>query len=269
MLERGENIAPVIWDIGVLDCVARILPSPIEMLFYLKSRSDAFECIMSDSEFNYLGYHIRSKLALPPNCDFMMLDRDFATVVDDFMIATDIGIRPERPVGIMERLQIPVISEMLASLKRAEPRIASVVIDLYGFSRAALEDMSATILNLREEVDVTGKAIKAFSIPTETGGFTYAVTRRRDAKSAAAAQAIGAKHKYDTKSDRWYVILDSIETDNPIDGLLPLVWPWEEDESEARASQQVANLCNSSRRAVTVDLATRSRQKKSSSGPTE
>jgi hypothetical protein len=26
MLERGDNIAPVIWDLGVLDCVARLLP---------------------------------------------------------------------------------------------------------------------------------------------------------------------------------------------------------------------------------------------------
>ena len=62
MLERGDEIAPVIWDIGVLDCIARLLPTPIEMLFYLKCRSNAFDNIMSDSEYNYLGYHIRSKL---------------------------------------------------------------------------------------------------------------------------------------------------------------------------------------------------------------
>lgn len=30
MLERGDNIAPVIWNLGVLDCVARLLPTPIE-----------------------------------------------------------------------------------------------------------------------------------------------------------------------------------------------------------------------------------------------
>ena len=34
MLERGDEIAPVIWDIGVLDCVSRMLPTPIEMLFF-------------------------------------------------------------------------------------------------------------------------------------------------------------------------------------------------------------------------------------------
>ena len=33
LLERGEKIAPVIWDIGVLDCVTRLLPTPIEMIY--------------------------------------------------------------------------------------------------------------------------------------------------------------------------------------------------------------------------------------------
>ena len=119
------------------------------------------------------------------------------------------------------------------------------MIDLYDFSGAALKDLSATIVMLREEITTTGKAIKAFSVPTATGGLTYAVTQRRDANTARAAEAIGAKHKYDTKRDRWYVILDSIETQDPVDGLLPLVWPWKENEVEAKNSKQVAELFKS------------------------
>lgn len=65
MLERGNNIAPVIWDIGVLDCVTRLLPTPIEMICYLKCRSDVFDEVISDIEYNFLGYHIQAKLALP------------------------------------------------------------------------------------------------------------------------------------------------------------------------------------------------------------
>ena len=76
------------------------------------------------------------------------------------------------------------------------------MIDLYEFSAAALNDLSTTILILRNEIAATGKAIKALSVPTATGGLTYAVTRRRNADAARAAEAIGAKHKYDTKSDR-------------------------------------------------------------------
>jgi hypothetical protein len=175
----------------------------------------------------------------------MMLDRDFATVVDDYMIAADIGVEVKRPLGLLERLRIPVISDLLAELKNADPRLASVVIDLYDFSSAALQDLSATILELRQEVRSTGKAIKAFSIPTASGGLTYAVTSTRDPGAARAAQAIGAKHKYDTRSDRWYVILDCTATQNPIDGLLPLLWPWDQDEQEELHSKKVGQLFGS------------------------
>ncbi|MDE0410838.1 MAG: nuclease-related domain-containing protein [Gammaproteobacteria bacterium] len=246
MLERSDQIAPVIWDIGELDCVARLLPTPVEMLLYLKCRSDVFDNILSDSEYNYISYHIESKLALPPDTSIMMLDRDCSMVVDDFMIAEDLGINADRPVGILERVQIPVISELLTELKNADPRVASVVIDLYDFSSAALQDISETILKVRAEVSTERKAIKAFSIPTASGGLTYAVVLSLDAKAAKAARAIGAKHKYDKKSDRWYVIVDSVQTNNPIDSLLPLIWSWIEDKGEAHASLQVAKMFNSS-----------------------
>ena len=262
MLERTDEIAPVIWDIGVLDCIARLLPTPIDMLFYLKCRSDAFDNVMSDSEYNYLGYHIRAKLALPPETDLLMLDRDLATVVDDFMVSADLGIEADRPVSILERIQIPVISELLAELRDADPRVASLAFDLYNFSSAVLKDISKTILNLREEVAATRKVIKAFSIPTESGGLTYAVTLRREWKAAEAARAIGAKHKYDMKCDRWYVVVDSLETENPIDALSPLVWPWKESENDAGASQHIARIFNSRQQEWTVgEGASRGRKK--------
>ena len=247
LLERGTDIAPVIWDLGVLDCVARLLPTPIELLFYLQCRAAVFDTVGSDSEYNFLGYHIRAKLALPPDVDFMMLERDFATVVDDYMLAADFGIEVERPKGILERLSIPEVSELLAELKTSDPRLSSVVVDLYDFSSAALEDVSRTILELRDEIRRTGKAIKAFSLPTATGGITYAVTARVDERSRQSAEVIGRKHKYDTRSDRWYVIVDTIETTNPVDGLLPLVYPWTEDENEAANSAAVASFFRSTR----------------------
>lgn len=242
MLKQEEGIAPVIWDIGVLDCVGRILPTPIELLFYLKSRSDVFASIMSDSEYNFLGYHLKAKLVLGYDADFMTLERDFAGAIDDFMISADVGAPSERPVGILERLKMPVISDLLADLKQAPPEVASVVIDLYDFSGAMLKDISSTIVDLRNEVRVTGKAIKAFSILTESGGITYAVTRDCNKNAAAAAEAIGVKNKYEQKRDRWYVIVDCIKTENPVDGLAPLVWPWKEDSEAAKQAEMVNQM---------------------------
>jgi hypothetical protein len=252
MLERGDRIAPVIWDIGVLDCVSRILPTPIDFLFYLMCRSEAFENISSDSEYNFLGYHLRAKLVLSPDVDFMMIDREFATVVDDYMLASDLGIKRDRPVGVLERLNIPVISALLKSLKDAPPALASVVIDLYDFSSVALESLSKQVISLRGDV-AGGKELKALSILTKSGGLTYVVCRRLTARARSSAHAIGAKHKYDSKRDRWYVILDSMETCSPVDALLPILGKWTEDSDLAENSRRVAALFGSSRRKITSE----------------
>lgn len=251
MLERSERIAPVIWDIGVLDCVTKILPTPIDLLYYLKCRSDVFEHVLSDSEYNFLGYHLKSKLVLPADVDFMMIDRDFATTVDDFMISRDMKLEREPPVGILEHLEIPVVSDLLRSLRNAPPQLASVVIDLYDFSSAALEDLSRQILFLRGEV-AGGKELKALSILTESGGLSYLVCRSLNAKIRSAAEAIGAKHKYDSKRDRCYVLVDSIETGFPIDTFLPILGKWEEDGDLAENSRRVAALFGSRRQEITI-----------------
>ncbi|UWQ47705.1 NERD domain-containing protein [Leisingera aquaemixtae] len=246
--ESGDHCAPVVWDIGMLDCIVRLLPSPVELLFYLKSRSDVFSCALSDSEHNYLGYHIDSKLVLPPDTDFMVVDRDFSMVVDDFMMSVDVGVEAERPVGILERLRIPAVSDLLSELKQSKPDALPLAIDLYDFSSSALEDVSKNILMLREEILQTGKDIKSFSMLTESGGFSYAVTQRFDEHFVMAARSIGLKNKYETKSDRWYVLVDSITTGNPIDGLLALTWSWEESLEDAMHSIKAAEVFKTVRR---------------------
>ena len=256
LLQRSDRIAPVIWDLGVLDCVISILPTPVELLFYLKARSDAFGSIMSDSEYNFLGFHLRHKLVLAPDIDVMMIDRDYATIVDDFMIARDLKLNPEHPIGILERVEIPVVSDLLRSLKSAPPDLASVVIDLYDLSSAALEDISRTVLNVREEVG-QGKVFKAFSLLTASGGLTYLVCAQLDERTRAAAEDVGTKHKYDQQRDRWYVLVDSNETTLPIDALVPLLGPWQEDPRLAETSRQVAELYGSRLVEVTIGAAAR------------
>ncbi len=244
MLRRSETIAPVIWDLGVLDCVTRMLPTPVEFLYYLKCRSDVFDRIHSDSEYNFLGHHINFKLALPPDADFMLLERDFAGVVDDYMVPRDLDVEVVRPVSVLEKLDVPIIAELFKVLKAAPPRVASVVIDLYDFSENSLINLANNVQSIRREV-TGGKEFKAISILTESGGLTYLVCRSLGKRIRAAAEAIGRKHKYDNKRDRWYVIVDCVASSLPIDGLLPLAGKWQEDAALAEASRNVGELFNS------------------------
>lgn len=243
MLKLSERIAPVIWDLGVLDCVARMLPTPIEFLYYLKCRSHVFSKMHSDSEYNFLGYHLKYKLPLDSEYEFMTLHKDFAEVVEDFMMPQDVGMKPTRPVSILERLDIPLIADLFKSLKTAPPELASVVIDLYDFSYDSLTDIAKTVETIRKEV-AAGKEMTSFSVLTESGGLTYLACRAMDEKIRVAAEAIGQKHKYDSRRDRWYVIVDNINTRAPVDALLPLTENWREDADLAENSRKVGELFN-------------------------
>lgn len=244
MLSREGKDAPVIWDLGVLDCATRIFRTPVKLLYYLKCRADAFDNMVSDSEYNFIGFHLKNKLVLPEEADMVMIDREFATVVDDFMIAADLKVEREPPEGILERVKFPFVTPLMDELQQNHPIAAALALDLYDFSSAALETVSELIKKTREEVR-NGKAIKAFTLLTGSGGFTYAIVARQDERSRFAAHSIGQKHKYDRRADRWYVILDDVGTDNPIDAMLPLLYPWEASAVEDEHSKNVQSVFRS------------------------
>ncbi|MDR9812119.1 hypothetical protein [Rhizobium hidalgonense] len=93
--------------------------------------------------------------------DFITLERDFAGIVDDFMAPQDLGLKAHRPVSILERLEIQLISDLLASLKLAPPELASIVIDLYDFSYDSLVDLSKIMQDVRDQVS-GGRRLKHF-----------------------------------------------------------------------------------------------------------
>lgn len=246
MLKRDKAVAPVIWDIAVLHTVTEILPTPVDFLFYLKCRSEAFDNISSDSEYNYLGYHLKLKLTKPSDCDFMQIDRDFAASVDDYMVAKELGAPAEQPIGILDRLKIPIISDLLTALKSAPPELVGIVIELYDFSSTSLEQFGKQIAGMRKEVRA-GKVFKSASIQTPSGGITYLVAQKNDVRTKDAAQAIGHKYKYETRSDRWYVIFDDIGTNQAVDAILPILGKWAEDPKEIENSKFVSEMFGSQR----------------------
>lgn len=244
LLKQESDLPPVIWDIAVLDCMSKILPLAVDFLFYLKCRANVFQRVQSDSEYNLLGYHLGHKLYVPPDINSMLIDRGFATVIDDYMIAQDLKLKSERPTGILERFDVPIIAELFSHLRNTDPKLVPVVIELYNMSGKSLCDMAAQIEGLRSEVRA-GKALKAFSLPTESGGISYVVVNELSKRALESAEALGLKHKYDCKMDRWYVLVDCISTSETLDALLPITHAWHENDNMAEFSARVGQAFKS------------------------
>lgn len=174
----------------------------------------------------------------------LMIDRNFASEIDDYMIAADLKTERAPPAGILDRVNVPLVTPLLKGLQNASPIAAALVLDLYDLSSGSLKNISKSIKVARKHVK-KGKALKAFSILTTNGGLTYAVVDRVDDNTRDAARAIGEKHKYDNRRDRWYVILDNERTSTPIDALLPLVFPWIESSAMAAQSRMTGEAFKS------------------------
>ena len=99
-----------------MDCAARLFPNPIDMIFYLKSRSDLYDQVMSESEHCFIGFHLTHKLALPDEFHGLAIDKDYAQPVDDFMMPFDVGVQGIRPT-ILERFDVPIVTDLLSELR--------------------------------------------------------------------------------------------------------------------------------------------------------
>jgi len=58
------------------------------------------------------------------------------------MVANEVGASPELPIGVLDRIKIPIFSELFKELKSAAPDLAGIIIDLYDFSSDALKALA-------------------------------------------------------------------------------------------------------------------------------
>ena len=231
MVKLREGYFPAIFDIFFLDTLLTLIKNPVEILYYLQQRARYFSKVSANSEVDLLGFHLAHKLFVEEQTDFMLLEQDFGSAIEDFYIARETG-RPHefKFVPFEERVpDIPRIKELTSALKVGPPETSGVAIELLDFSGDTLRSISAAIEFARNEV-ITGKALKSFSIPTQNGGISYVAVRELGTYATQASEAIAHRHKYELKKDRWYVLLDHVYSRNLVDGILPICRKWEESE---------------------------------------
>ena len=56
------------------------------------------------------------------------------------------------------------------------------------------------------------------------------------------AEAIGRRHKYRTKKDRWYVVVKGVATSNQVDRVLVIKEKWAHSDEMEQASKEIDRL---------------------------
>jgi len=247
LIKRKSGRDPLILGLFFLEVMLSVLNHPVDALYYLQQRARFFERVMASSEFDLLGYHLAQKLYVPDDVHFMSTEHSFGSDLDDYFSAMEAGRTPSVSFRrLEERVEVPMIASLISALKAGPPELAGTAIEVLDFSGGALQRMADTIVMVREEVKA-GKRFRAFSIETHYGGITYVAVSTLSNEMTAAAEAIGRKHKYNAKKDRWYVVLDHINSASPVDGIISLRRVWTESGETEEFLRYVDTLTRSTR----------------------
>jgi hypothetical protein len=230
LIHQSEKWAPVIVDLFFLDVLFEVLSHPCDTLYYLQQRGRFFDRIATDSEFNLLGFHLKHKLYVGDDVDFMLVDRDFGAEVNEHFAAKEAGVRSSiQFVPLEERVNVPEIGALISALKAGPPEVAGAALELLDFSEEALRNIAETIGMVRGEV-LEGKSFKAFSVETFYGGISYVAVRALNERAVRMAEMIARKHKYKQKKDRWYILLDHVYSSRVVDGISVILQEWEDSD---------------------------------------
>jgi hypothetical protein len=247
LLAVQENKFPIIIDIFFLDALVKIINDPVEFIYYFKQRTRYFEKIHTDSEFNLLGFHLKHKLFIPSEYDFVDIGNDFSDDLDDYLVARELGRSSDvKFMKLEQRIGVPKIAELLSALKAGPPEASGAAIELLDFSPKSLEELARLITTVRSEVKM-GKALKAFSFVTHNAGISYVAVNRLDSRARAMAEVIGERHKYKERKERWYVVVDDLRSNNVLDGVLVIWRKWEQSAEMDREVEGIDRLLKTTR----------------------
>lgn len=251
LLKIQKNTSPIVIDIFFLEVMCKLLNEPTELIYYLQQRARFFPKLHTDSEYNILGFHIRHKLYISSEYDFVALNKDFATPVDEIAL----GLKTDgKSTKIMEKIDVPKMKELVSFLKEGPPELAGITIELLDFSSDSLANIVTQIDNVRAEVRA-GKALKSFSIDTSFGGLSYVAVDKYDQEALRAASQIAEMHKYKMKKDRWYVLVDYVNSKKTIDAALPIWSKWEASNEMEKFYKELGAATKSTLISLKPDLA--------------
>lgn len=242
LVQEHKDWPPIIVDLFFLDVLCQLLHHPVDIIYYLRQRARFFNQIWTDSEFNLLGFHMRQKLYVGEDIDFMMVDRDFGAELSDYFVAKEAGAATSvRFLPLEERVGEPAIRALLSALKAGPPEVAGTAIELLDFSEEALRGIAGQIATVRAEVRA-GKRFKAFSIETSHGGLSYVALRIVDERAKRVVEMIARKHKYKRRKDRWYAVMDYVDSPMVADEILVILEQWEDSDDTRKYVEDIGPL---------------------------
>jgi SEC-C motif len=240
--ETNETIQPpLITDVFLVDVLAEMLTSPLQLLSYIDRRVNIGQRVHAINELTILGCHLTQNLWFEDGFDQLMLDDSLAIELDTAMTVRREGVSGSRtPKGILTHLDGTLVGRMI---KAIENRAEAELVDL-GFMLLTLGGESLKILNrgLEEIAKQTRLDGRTHDLTLNLGDGDTGLTVHCGTLSNAEAAEKLARHcelrKYVCQAGSWFGLVVRAEDGLPKFGL-NLRFPWKQDDVMDEATKNM------------------------------
>jgi len=236
-LEKEEHQPwPVHVSLFDLDMLALYLPDPYEFAFYLKQRSELHGKVRASGEMALLGYHLNRGLFKPDRADMIMIDQDYAQLIDaDYMYRKGRVGKPPKKHALKSTWSNVRYDQLVGELKTniSDPKLTDIIFYLKTIPPHIIDGIIQVIDRTRLKAQKDGLPHN-FSMPiydeeSPWGGFSYATGHSLSELRSKLSYLVRV-NKYKHKADRWLGIGALIGQPQLTNAVLFGWEPWERSE---------------------------------------
>lgn len=221
---------PVVITIFDLQIITFYLSDPFDLFYYLRQRTKLASYFRGD-EISLLGYHLNQKLYPREGADFIMVDQQFAQLIDaNYPAARGFQHKTETYERLRHKWKNVDFQKLLTQAKRAtHPGVTDGVFFLLDLSSDAANYLMDALKKTNSKARSSGKR-QAFTMMLSEGkrGISYVAEPSDMANIEQTTLMYAMARKYEMKADEWLGLGSVLGRDALIDAVVHSAEPWSE-----------------------------------------
>jgi len=232
---------PIVISIFDLQILAFYLGDPFDLFYYLRQRIKLASYFRGE-EMSLLGYHLNQKLYPQEGANFVMVDQQFAQLIDaNYPVARGFQKKTEAYEKLQHKWRNTGFQKLLTQMKRScHPGVTDGVFFLLDLSGSGADSLMHAIEKTRSRARSRGKQ-QIFTMMLSDGkrGLSYlaAPNNTTDIEEATLMSAMLKKHEM--KADEWLGLGSVIGSEVLSDAVVYSALPWIKDSKVAELSKVV------------------------------
>ncbi|MDP2381279.1 MAG: SEC-C domain-containing protein [Nitrospirota bacterium] len=232
---------PIVISVFDLQILTFYLSDPFDLFYYLRQRTKLASYFHGE-EMALLGYHLNQKLYPREGANFVMVDQQFAQLIDaNYPAARGFQKKTEAYEKLQHKWRNTGFQKLLTQIKwSCHPRVTDSVFLLLDLSGSGADSLMNAIEKTRSRARARGKQ-QMFTMMLSEGkrGLSYLAAPNNTTNIEESTLMSAMLKKHEMKADEWLGLGSVIGSEGLGDAVVYSAKPWIEDSKLAELSKVV------------------------------